>query len=40
MQSLIIIIPHSNKGGGFNRKYLYMQGDIFYKKTGIIACFC
>lgn len=32
MQSLIIIIPHFNKGGGFNRQYLYMQGIYFYKK--------
>ena len=31
MQFLIIIIPHSNKGGGFNRQYLYMQGIYFIK---------
>lgn len=31
----IIIIPHSNKGGGFNRKYLYMQGIYFTKKQAL-----
>ena len=35
LQSLLIIIPHFNKGGGFNRKYLYMQGIYFIKKQAL-----